>query len=117
MLPPFTDLRSVQTLVEGDKLRLQYGAQDLSPHASGAYTGEISGAFLAKLGCTYVVVGHSERREYHDEPTTRRQRQGEGAPTRTGSPRSSASARASRSARRAGRSSTSWPSCARRSTA
>ncbi|MDH6193754.1 triosephosphate isomerase [Mycobacterium frederiksbergense] len=67
VLPPFTDLRSVQTLVDGDKLRLTYGAQDLSQHASGAYTGEISGAFLAKLGCSYVVVGHSERRTYHHE--------------------------------------------------
>ena len=67
VLPPFTDLRSVQTLVDGDKLRLTYGAQDLSQHDSGAYTGEISGAFLAKLGCTYVVVGHSERRTYHAE--------------------------------------------------
>jgi triosephosphate isomerase len=67
VLPPFTDLRSVQTLVDGDKLRLTYGAQDLSPHDSGAYTGEISGAFLAKLGCTYVTVGHSERRTYHHE--------------------------------------------------
>ncbi|MDN5768794.1 MAG: triose-phosphate isomerase [Humibacillus sp.] len=67
VLPPFTDLRSVQTLVEGDKLELRYGAQDLSPHASGAYTGDISGAFLAKLGCTYVAVGHSERRQGHDE--------------------------------------------------
>lgn len=67
VLPPFTDLRSVQTLVEGDKLELRYGGQDLSPHASGAYTGDISGAFLRKLGCTYVVVGHSERREGHHE--------------------------------------------------
>ena len=67
VIPPFTDLRSVQTLVDGDKLRLTYGAQDLSQHDSGAYTGEISGAFLAKLGCTYVVVGHSERRTYHNE--------------------------------------------------
>ncbi len=67
VLPPFTDLRSVQTLVEGDKLAVRYGAQDLSVHDSGAYTGEVSGAFLAKLGCTYVVIGHSERREYHDE--------------------------------------------------
>jgi triosephosphate isomerase len=67
VLPPFTDLRSVQTLVEGDKLQVRYGAQDLSVHDSGAYTGEISGAFLAKLGCTYVTVGHSERREYHHE--------------------------------------------------
>jgi triosephosphate isomerase len=67
VLPPFTDLRSVQTLVDGDKLRLTYGAQDLSQHESGAYTGDISGTFLAKLGCTFVVVGHSERRTYHNE--------------------------------------------------
>jgi triosephosphate isomerase len=67
VLPPFTDLRSVQTLVDGDKLLLKYGAQDLSPYASGAYTGDISGPMLAKLGCSYVVVGHSERRQYHHE--------------------------------------------------
>ncbi len=67
VIPPFTDLRSVQTLVDGDKLRLTYGAQDLSQHESGAYTGEISGAFLAKLGCSFVIVGHSERRTYHNE--------------------------------------------------
>jgi len=67
VIPPFTDLRSVQTLVDGDKLRLTYGAQDLSEHDSGAYTGDVSGAFLAKLGCSFVVVGHSERRTYHNE--------------------------------------------------
>jgi triosephosphate isomerase len=67
VLPPFTDLRSVQTLVDGDKLLIGYGAQDLSPYRSGAYTGDISGPMLAKLGCSYVVVGHSERRQYHDE--------------------------------------------------
>ncbi|MBC7558711.1 MAG: triose-phosphate isomerase [Dermatophilaceae bacterium] len=67
VLVPFTDLRSVQTLIEGDKLLLEHGAQDLSVHDAGAYTGEISGAFLAKLGCTYVAVGHSERRQYHAE--------------------------------------------------
>jgi triosephosphate isomerase len=67
VLPPFTDLRSVQTLVDGEKLRITYGAQDLSAHDSGAYTGEISGAQLARLGCTYVVVGHSERRQFHAE--------------------------------------------------
>lgn len=67
VLPPFTDLRTVQTLVEGDKLDIKYGAQDLSAHDSGAYTGDISGAFLAKLGCSYVTVGHSERREGHGE--------------------------------------------------
>jgi triosephosphate isomerase len=67
VLPPFTDLRSVQTLVDGDKLQIVYGAQDLSPHDGGAYTGDISGAMLASLGCTYVVIGHSERRQYHAE--------------------------------------------------
>ena len=58
VIPPFTDLRSVQTLVEGDKLGVTYGAQDVSVHESGAYTGEISASMLAKLGCTWVVVGH-----------------------------------------------------------
>jgi triosephosphate isomerase len=67
VLPPFTDLRSVQTLIDGDRLPLGYGAQDLSPHPSGAYTGDVSGSMLAKLGCTYVIVGHSERREHHGE--------------------------------------------------
>ena len=67
VLPPFTDLRSVQTLVEGDRLRLSYGAQDLSPYAKGAYTGDVSGPMLAKLGCDYVLAGHSERRQYHHE--------------------------------------------------
>ena len=67
VLPPFTDLRSVQTLVEGDRLRLSYGGQDLSPHDKGAYTGDVSGPMLAKLGCDYVLAGHSERRQYHHE--------------------------------------------------
>ncbi|MFI6346803.1 triose-phosphate isomerase [Streptomyces sp. NPDC050560] len=67
VLAPFTDLRSVQTLVDGDKLKIRYGAQDISAHDSGAYTGEISGPMLAKLKCSYVTVGHSERRQYHDE--------------------------------------------------
>ena len=67
VLPPFTDLRSVQTMVEGDNLKIKYGAQDISAHDSGAYTGEISGAFLSKLQCGYVIIGHSERRQYHDE--------------------------------------------------
>jgi len=67
VLPPYTDLRSVQTLVDGDRLLIGYGAQDVSAHKSGAYTGDISGAMLAKLGCSYVVVGHSERRQYHHE--------------------------------------------------
>jgi triosephosphate isomerase (TIM) len=67
VLPPFTALRSVQTLVEGDKLQLQHGAQDISAHDEGAYTGEVSGPMLAKLGCHYVLAGHSERRRYHGE--------------------------------------------------
>jgi triosephosphate isomerase len=67
VLPPFTDLRSVQTLVDGDKLLLEYGAQDLSPYPNGAHTGDVSGPMLAKLGCSYVVVGHSERRAEHRE--------------------------------------------------
>jgi len=67
VLPPFTALRSVQTLVTGDKLDVGYGAQDLSVQDSGAYTGEISGAMLASLACQYVTVGHSERRAMHAE--------------------------------------------------
>ncbi|RFA21254.1 triose-phosphate isomerase [Subtercola boreus] len=67
LFPPFTDLRSVQTLVSADKLELAYGAQDVSAHDSGAYTGEISGQFLAKLDCAYVIIGHSERRTLHNE--------------------------------------------------
>jgi triosephosphate isomerase (TIM) len=67
VLPPFTALRSVQTLIEGDKLRLGYGAQDISEHDDGAYTGDVSGRMLAKLGCQYVLAGHSERRQYHHE--------------------------------------------------
>lgn len=67
IFPPFTDIRSVQTLIDGDRLRLQYGAQDLSPEASGAFTGDISGSMLAKLGCSFVLIGHSERRTIHGE--------------------------------------------------
>jgi triosephosphate isomerase len=67
VLPPFTALRSVQTLVMGDKLEIRYGAQDLSAHDEGAYTGDVSGSMLAKLGCSYVLAGHSERRQYHGE--------------------------------------------------
>ena len=67
VFPPFTDLRSVQTLVRGDDLEVAYGGQDLSEFDSGAYTGDISGQFLARLGCSYVLVGHSERRTVHGE--------------------------------------------------
>lgn len=67
IIPPFTDIRSVQTLVDGDRLRISYGAQDISPEKSGAFTGDISGAMLKKLDCTYVLAGHSERRAIHNE--------------------------------------------------
>ncbi len=67
VVPPFTDIRTVQTLIEGDNLKIRYGAQDVSTHDEGAYTGEVSTSMLTKLGCSYVVVGHSERREYHGE--------------------------------------------------
>ena len=67
VVPPYTDIRGVQTLVDGDRLEIRYGAQDVSPHDSGAHTGEVSAAMLAKLGCSYVVVGHSERRAQHEE--------------------------------------------------
>jgi triosephosphate isomerase len=67
VFPPFTDLRSVQTLISADKLPLAFGAQDVSAHDSGAYTGEISGAFLNALECSYVIIGHSERRTLHGE--------------------------------------------------
>lgn len=65
--PPFTDLRSAQTLIDAEKFELKLGAQDLSDQDSGAFTGDISGAFLAKLGCEYVLIGHSERRQHHSE--------------------------------------------------
>ncbi|MEX2441914.1 MAG: triose-phosphate isomerase [Pontimonas sp.] len=67
IFPPFTDLRSVQTLIAADKLDFSLGGQDLSAHDAGAYTGEISGAFLAALACDYALVGHSERRAQHGE--------------------------------------------------
>jgi triosephosphate isomerase len=67
LFPPFTDIRSVQTLVDGDRLRISYGGQDLSPEKGGAFTGDISASMLEKLGCTYVIIGHSERRAIHNE--------------------------------------------------
>lgn len=67
IFPPFTDLRSVQSLIAADKFELTFGAQDVSAHDSGAFTGEISGQFLSALDCRYVIVGHSERRSFHFE--------------------------------------------------
>jgi triosephosphate isomerase len=70
VLPSFTNIRSVQTLIDGDKYRLVYGAQDVSAHENGAYTGEVAAFMLAKLGCRYAVIGHSERRQHHHEDDT-----------------------------------------------
>ena len=67
VIPPFTSLRSVQTLIEGDKLQVKHGAQNCHWEDKGAFTGEVSPPMLAKLRCSYVVVGHSERRQYFDE--------------------------------------------------
>ncbi len=67
VIPPYTDLRTVQTLIDGERMPVKLGAQDVSQHDSGAYTGEVSAEMLAKLGVAYVVVGHSERRQYHAE--------------------------------------------------
>lgn len=67
VVPPFTDIRSVQTVVADGKLGIKYGAQDISAYESGAYTGEISGGMLSRLGVSYAVIGHSERRQYHAE--------------------------------------------------
>jgi len=67
VFPPFTDLRSAQTLIDAEKFELALGAQDISRHESGAFTGEVSGAMLEKLAVKYVLIGHSERRQYHSE--------------------------------------------------
>ena len=61
--PPFTDIRSVQTLIESDKMKIGLGAQNCHWEEKGAFTGEIAPAMLAKLDVGYVIVGHSERRE------------------------------------------------------
>lgn len=67
LCPPFTAIRSVQTAIDGDDLQIAVGAQDMHWESSGAYTGEISAEMLTKLGVTYVIIGHSERREYFGE--------------------------------------------------
>jgi len=65
--PPFTSLRSIQTLIEGEKLDIVLGAQNCYWEEKGAYTGEVSPGMLAKLNVRYVIVGHSERRELFGE--------------------------------------------------
>ncbi len=65
--PPFTSLRSVQLVIEQDHLLVRLGAQNVHWESEGAYTGEISAAMLAKLACSYVIVGHSERRQLFGE--------------------------------------------------
>jgi triosephosphate isomerase len=61
--PPFTDLRSVQTVLESDRIPVALGAQHCHWEEKGAFTGEVSPAMLAKLNVTYVIAGHSERRQ------------------------------------------------------
>lgn len=65
--PPFTDIRSIQTLIDSEDLQLQLGAQHCHWEDTGAFTGEVSPAFLEKLNVVYVIVGHSERREIFGE--------------------------------------------------
>ena len=68
VLPPFTDIRSVQTLVDGDQLSIGYGAHDVSGHEAGPYTGEISAVMLSQARLLSTpCVGHTERRQYHEE--------------------------------------------------
>lgn len=65
--PPFTSLRSAQTVIEADHMEIKLGAQDLFWKDEGAFTGEVAGPMLSKLSVSYVIVGHSERREHFGE--------------------------------------------------
>lgn len=65
--PPFTDLRPLQLLIDSDKMRISLGAQNCYFEPSGAFTGEISAPMLAKFNVSYVIIGHSERRQYFHE--------------------------------------------------
>ena len=65
--PPFVDIRSVQTVLDADRMKLVLGAQNVHFADKGAYTGEVAPEMLAKLNTKYVIVGHSERREMFGE--------------------------------------------------
>jgi triosephosphate isomerase (TIM) len=65
--PPFTAIRAVQTMIESDKSEIRHGAQNCHWEEKGAYTGEVSAPMLARLKCSYVIAGHSERRQYFGE--------------------------------------------------
>ena len=65
--PPFTDLRPLQLLIDSDRMRIRLGAQNCHQEPSGAFTGEVSAPMLARLNVSYVIVGHSERRQYFNE--------------------------------------------------
>lgn len=64
---PFTDIRSVQTVIESDHMKILIGAQNCHWEPKGAFTGEVSAPMLAKLSVSHVIIGHSERREYFGE--------------------------------------------------
>ncbi len=65
--PPFTDIRSIQTVIESDKMKILIGAQNCHWEDKGAFTGEVAPPMLAKLNVSHVIVGHSERRQYFGE--------------------------------------------------
>jgi triosephosphate isomerase len=65
--PPFTALRSVKNIIDADRLSIKIGAQNMHWEESGAFTGEVSPSMIAALGMDYVIIGHSERREYFSE--------------------------------------------------
>ena len=73
VIPPLTALRSIQTLIDGDRLQIGLGAQNCHWETAGAYTGEVSPAMLAKLAVRYVICGHSERRQLFGETDEQRE--------------------------------------------
>ena len=65
--PPFTHLATIAAFIKSEKSRVTLAAQNCADHESGAYTGEVSPKTIAQIGCKYVIIGHSERREYFNE--------------------------------------------------